>query len=29
VANGSAQSWGGFLVLDFKILRDLGVAVPK
>jgi hypothetical protein len=27
--NGGALSWGGLLVFDFKILRDLGVPIPK
>jgi Thrombospondin type 3 repeat len=27
--NSEAFSWGGVLVLDFKILRDLGVPAPK
>jgi hypothetical protein len=27
--NGQTFSWAGLLVFDFKILRDLGVPVPK
>ncbi len=29
VANGGALSWGGTLVLDFKVLQDLGVPLGK
>jgi hypothetical protein len=29
VANAGAVSWGGMLVFDFKVLKDLGVPLPK
>ncbi len=29
LANDGAVSWGGMLVFDFKVLKDLGVPMPK